>query len=99
MPPPETVTDPLLDDVAVFWVAERVKLPLFVPLFAVIFNHAGLLTVHETFDVTETVLPVPPAAGIFDHSVAGDIASDADRVALVTVLLATDVPDEFLALT
>ena len=78
-----TETVPLLSEEDVFAWAVSVKLPLFEPLLVLMFSQVGLLTVHETLDVTVIVRVAPPAAAMLVQSVVGDMASNG--VALVTV--------------
>jgi hypothetical protein len=56
-----------LADVAIFAVAEILKLPLLEPLAGDTVSHVWLLvTDHEVFEVTETVVLAADAAGFHD---------------------------------
>jgi hypothetical protein len=67
IPSPETVTVPVLADAAVLAVADIVKFPLFDPLAGDTVSHVWLVvTDHEVFEVTETVVLAADAVGFHD---------------------------------
>ena len=92
-PPPETVTVPLLDVALVFAAAVIVKLPLFEPLDGDTVSHVAALleaeTVHETLDVTDTVVFAADADG--DHDVGLTVRIGA---ACVTDIVLVNPPPE-----